>query len=475
MRLFTLVSSLIACLILLSPRIGNAQCDFTTTTAPGDSCYGSTLTIHTAGSNPTYRIIDNPVWPWGASGCPEQDVSQNSNTFSNLHGGKYTVWVSCPGSGVWIKHIDVASSLSANWNLSAGPDSSVTPQTLTVSGSGGSGAYTYHLAYKNSSGTWVNVPSSGSDSTFTIANGGWYYFVVQDGCCNYVQRFFKINSCSPYAQATTVTMPDPGNFNGGRVITVSPSGYLYEYWHYNASARRMELYAGPTTNNQQYMPASVNYDYVRVKCPATGEQLAQVSFTVTSCPVTTPTFSLTSECDPSTGQHSISVKMTPNRDANGDLFTGQYIYYGYRGATYMQFYPDTTFRYGAYMQPGESQRVGFLCGGERYIGDATVPLCVRLPVTLEHFRAVPQDCGTTLLWKTSKEENFDYFLIEKSNDARTFSVVSRVDAKGTGHAYSLSQKDLPFGTYYYRLKMVDKDGTSEYSNVVSQVVSCEGF
>ncbi|MBO9641195.1 MAG: hypothetical protein J7576_23695, partial [Siphonobacter aquaeclarae] len=36
-------------------------------------------------------------------------------------------------------------------------------------------------------------------------------------------------------------------------------------------------------------------------------------------------------------------------------------------------------------------------------------------------------------------------------------------------------KDLPFGTYYYRLKMVDKDGTSEYSNVVSQVVSCEGF
>ncbi|SDL21316.1 Cna protein B-type domain-containing protein [Siphonobacter aquaeclarae] len=98
-----------------------------------------------------------------------------------------------------------------------------------------------------------------------------------------------------------------------------------------------------------------------------------------------------------------------------------------------------------------------------------------LPVTLAYFKATVENCGVTLNWLTSKEEKFDYFLIEKSADARQFGVAGKLPAAGTGNSYTFYQKDIPEGTYYYRLKMVDKDGTFDYSKTVGVTVSCDGF
>lgn len=98
-----------------------------------------------------------------------------------------------------------------------------------------------------------------------------------------------------------------------------------------------------------------------------------------------------------------------------------------------------------------------------------------LPVTLMYFRGTVENCGVTLNWQTSKEEKFDYFLIEKSLDARQFGVAGKLPAAGTGNTYTFYQKDIPMGTYYYRLKMVDKDGTFDYSKTLGVNVSCDGF
>jgi hypothetical protein len=100
---------------------------------------------------------------------------------------------------------------------------------------------------------------------------------------------------------------------------------------------------------------------------------------------------------------------------------------------------------------------------------------ITLPVTLTYFRASVENCGATLQWQTSREEKFDYFLVEKSLDARQFSVAGKLPAAGTGNTYTFFQKDMTEGTYYYRLQMVDKDGTFEYSKTVGITVSCDGF
>ncbi|SDL21344.1 hypothetical protein SAMN04488090_0371 [Siphonobacter aquaeclarae] len=98
-----------------------------------------------------------------------------------------------------------------------------------------------------------------------------------------------------------------------------------------------------------------------------------------------------------------------------------------------------------------------------------------LPVTLVYFKARVENCGATLEWRTAKEDGFDYFLIEKSADARQFGTVGKLPATGSGQTYVFYQKDLPVGTYYYRLKMVDKDATFEYSKTVGLNVVCDGF
>ncbi|MES2732212.1 MAG: T9SS type A sorting domain-containing protein [Bacteroidota bacterium] len=93
-----------------------------------------------------------------------------------------------------------------------------------------------------------------------------------------------------------------------------------------------------------------------------------------------------------------------------------------------------------------------------------------LPIRLLSFSARWESNRTLLTWATAQEVNFDYFIIERSNDAKTFQEVGRV--KGNGN--SISQKDYSFtdgeyfaGFRYYRLKSVDLDGSAEYFKIIS--------
>lgn len=98
---------------------------------------------------------------------------------------------------------------------------------------------------------------------------------------------------------------------------------------------------------------------------------------------------------------------------------------------------------------------------------------VTLPVHLQNFSVTDNNGAALLTWATQDETDFSRYEIERSHDGINFSSVTQVAARSANgrNDYSLSDAVTKGNTYYYRLKMVDKDGTFTYSNVVKYKVT----
>lgn len=93
-----------------------------------------------------------------------------------------------------------------------------------------------------------------------------------------------------------------------------------------------------------------------------------------------------------------------------------------------------------------------------------------VPVTLISFNAAKENSNVLLSWQTAQEVNSSYFAVEKSYDGQTFYRVGTVNAAGNSSSIlNYSYTDINASRYggmvYYRLKMVDLDGASVYSEV----------
>ena len=92
-----------------------------------------------------------------------------------------------------------------------------------------------------------------------------------------------------------------------------------------------------------------------------------------------------------------------------------------------------------------------------------------LPVELVEFTAKAEAGGVRLNWTTATEVNNDHFTIERSADAVIYEALTRIQGQGTTTSTTSyeawDQRPLE-GRAYYRLKQVDIDGSSTYSEVV---------
>lgn len=92
-----------------------------------------------------------------------------------------------------------------------------------------------------------------------------------------------------------------------------------------------------------------------------------------------------------------------------------------------------------------------------------------LPVSLLHFNAKLQENNTALLdWRSEAEKNLLAYDVEHSTNGHDFSKIGQVTAKGspvTQAAYEFTHTDLQAGSNYYRLRMSDRWGKTEYSPV----------
>lgn len=103
-----------------------------------------------------------------------------------------------------------------------------------------------------------------------------------------------------------------------------------------------------------------------------------------------------------------------------------------------------------------------------------------LPVTMVDFDAFRVENHVRVEWETASELNNSFFDVERSRDGRYFERVGAVAGAGTSsvaHQYHLLDFNPLPGLSYYRLKQVDFDGTSTYSELaaVRFITSGQGF
>ncbi|MEP1094920.1 MAG: T9SS type A sorting domain-containing protein, partial [Cyclobacteriaceae bacterium] len=97
------------------------------------------------------------------------------------------------------------------------------------------------------------------------------------------------------------------------------------------------------------------------------------------------------------------------------------------------------------------------------------PASAPLPVELVSFEGQNSNGKVELRWSTMTELNADYFEIQKSFDAASFVAAHQVDAAGNSNVvrkYSWTDPASLRTTSFYRLKIVDFDGSHEYSSIV---------
>lgn len=100
---------------------------------------------------------------------------------------------------------------------------------------------------------------------------------------------------------------------------------------------------------------------------------------------------------------------------------------------------------------------------------------VILPIELLSFTATPVEREVVLDWETATEKDVDYFVLVRSDDAQAWEEIGQVDAVGNSTSlstYSWIDEEPLIGISYYRLKAVDIDFNTEYSQI--EVVSREG-
>ncbi len=92
-----------------------------------------------------------------------------------------------------------------------------------------------------------------------------------------------------------------------------------------------------------------------------------------------------------------------------------------------------------------------------------------IPVELVSFSSSVINNTVGLNWITATELNNSGFEIQKSSDNSNWNKVGFVTGHGTTsevHNYSFIDANPLTGISYYRLKQIDFDGTSEYSNII---------
>lgn len=107
----------------------------------------------------------------------------------------------------------------------------------------------------------------------------------------------------------------------------------------------------------------------------------------------------------------------------------------------------------------------------RMYGLASSASSSQLPVNYLFFKGTRSDREALLNWATATETNADYFILERSNNSSRFVEAGKVDAAGNSQVRQDYQFADPSAfaegtTAWYRLKLVDLDGSSSYSEVI---------
>lgn len=113
-----------------------------------------------------------------------------------------------------------------------------------------------------------------------------------------------------------------------------------------------------------------------------------------------------------------------------------------------------------------------VCGsGNPPCDTVTAPVGNPLPVVLGNFGVQRKPSGVEVRWETEQEINSSRFEIQRSIGVKGFQKIGSVDAKGNSsslNTYTFSdQTNSSSDVSFYRIKMIDLDGTYAYTSIKS--------
>mgnify|MGYP003738112353 FL=1 len=119
--------------------------------------------------------------------------------------------------------------------------------------------------------------------------------------------------------------------------------------------------------------------------------------------------------------------------------------------------------------PGANGRLIVLSSPPVLLNGAGSPAaCGTLPVTLTRFKGVVENNQSALLsWQIGESINFRKFEVEMSLDGINYSGTGNVGYTPGKADYQFSQRMYSGVLYYFRLKLVDEDGSFKYSSIVT--------
>ncbi len=103
-------------------------------------------------------------------------------------------------------------------------------------------------------------------------------------------------------------------------------------------------------------------------------------------------------------------------------------------------------------------------------GTAGITINTPLAIDLNSFEVSTENCNTTLTWEIEDEDAFSHFVVEKGNNGSQFSPIGELGLT-TASTYSFEDPSAT-GRAYYRLKLVNLDGTYEYTNTLITSNDC---
>lgn len=119
----------------------------------------------------------------------------------------------------------------------------------------------------------------------------------------------------------------------------------------------------------------------------------------------------------------------------------------------------------------DADRKAINCNENSYYSLGLGSCSTTLPITIRSFTGKRVNGTTQLSWTTAMESNSDRFEVERSADGNTWTTIGHIAAAGNSNTvlnYRFTDAAaLPEGnSFYYRLKLVDKDEKNNYSGMV---------
>lgn len=90
--------------------------------------------------------------------------------------------------------------------------------------------------------------------------------------------------------------------------------------------------------------------------------------------------------------------------------------------------------------------------------------CTIIPLKLETFTGESENCKASLNWKTGIEFNVKNIEVQRSEDGNVFNKVGEVIPKGSDSKYSFITANI--SDAFFRLKIIDLDGSFNYSEII---------